>query len=246
MENKLMIFENDAFGKVRTLNLNGEPWFVAVDVCSVLDLSNPTIAVSRLDEDERAKFNLGRQGDATIVNEPGLYTLVLGSRKPEAKAFKRWITHEVIPAIRKHGVYITDEKLKLFAEHPELLGALMKSLYAAHAENLRHRAERQTLLPKADYYDAFMDADGCTNLRTTAKELNVPERWFARFLQQTGFLYRSPAGNLMPYAIPRNRGLFRVRDYVRNGHSGAYTLITPMGKSLFRELLRCGEALPTD
>lgn len=246
MENKLMIFENDAFGKVRTLNLNGEPWFVAVDVCSVLDLSNPTIAVSRLDEDERAKFNLGRQGDATIVNEPGLYTLVLGSRKPEAKAFKRWITHEVIPAIRRHGVYITDEKLKLFAEHPELLDALMKSLYAAHAENLRHRAERQTLLPKADYYDAFMDADGCTNLRTTAKELNVPERWFARFLQQTGFLYRSPAGNLMPYAIPRNRGLFRVRDYVRNGHSGAYTLITPMGKSLFRELLRCGEALPTD
>ena len=243
MENKLMIFENDTFGKVRTLNLNGEPWFVAVDVCSVLDLSNPTIAVSRLDEDERAKFNLGRQGDATIVNEPGLYTLVLGSRKPEAKAFKRWITHEVIPAIRKHGVYITDEKLKLFAEHPELLDALMKSLYAAHAENLRHRAERQTLLPKADYYDAFMDADGCTNLRTTAKELNVPERWFARFLQQTGFLYRSPAGNLMPYAIPRNRGLFRVRDYVRNGHGGAYTLITPMGKSLFRELLRCGEAV---
>ena len=242
MENKLMVFENEAFGKVRTLNLNGEPWFVAVDVCNVLDLSNPTIAVSRLDEDERAKFNLGRQGDATIVNEPGLYTLVLGSRKPEAKAFKRWITHEVIPAIRKHGVYITDEKLKLFAEHPELLDALMKSLYAAHAENLRHRAERQTLLPKADYYDAFMDADGCTNLRTTAKELNVPERWFARFLQQTGFLYRSPAGNLMPYAIPRNRGLFRVRDYVRNGHSGAYTLITPMGKSLFRELLRCGEA----
>ena len=246
MENKLMIFENEAFGKVRTLNLNGEPWFVAVDVCSVLDLSNPTIAVSRLDEDERAKFNLGRQGDATIVNEPGLYTLVLGSRKPEAKAFKRWITHEVLPNIRKHGVYITDEKLKLFAEHPELLDALMKSLYAAHAENLRHRAERQTLLPKADYYDAFMDADGCTNLRTTAKELNVPERWFARFLQQTGFLYRSPAGSLMPYAIPRNRGLFRVRDYVRNGHSGAYTLITPMGKSLFRELLRCGEALPTD
>lgn len=242
MENKLMVFENEAFGKVRTLNLNGEPWFVAVDVCSVLDLSNPTIAVSRLDEDERAKFNLGRQGDATIVNEPGLYTLVLGSRKPEAKAFKRWITHEVLPNIRKHGVYITDENLKLFAEHPELLDALMRSLYTAHAENLRHRAERQTLLPKADYYDAFMDADGCTNLRTTAKELNVPERWFARFLQQTGFLYRSPAGNLMPYAIPRNRGLFRVRDYVRNGHSGAYTLITPMGKSLFRELLRCGEA----
>lgn len=238
MENKLMLFENEAFGKVRTLNLNGEPWFVAVDVCSVLDLSNPTIAVSRLDEDERAKFNLGRQGDATIVNEPGLYTLVLGSRKPEAKAFKRWITHEVIPAIRKHGVYITDEKLKLFAEHPELLDALMKSLYAAHAENLRHRAERQTLLPKADYYDAFMDADGCTNLRTTAKELNVPEKMFTAFLIRKRYLYRAPSGTLLPYAKPASDGLFFVKDYIAvNGHQGVYTLVTPKGKSLFLTML---------
>ena len=107
MENNMQIYKSEKFGEIRTLNLNGEPWFVAVDVCIALDLSNPTIAVSRLDEDERAKFNLGRQGDATIVNEPGLYTLVLGSRKPEAKAFKRWITHEVIPAIRKHGAYIS-------------------------------------------------------------------------------------------------------------------------------------------
>ena len=105
MKNNMQIYKSEKFGEIRTLNLNGEPWFVAVDVCIALDLSNPTIAVSRLDEDERAKFNLGRQGDATIVNEPGLYTLVLGSRKPEAKAFKRWITHKVIPAIRKHGAY---------------------------------------------------------------------------------------------------------------------------------------------
>lgn len=246
MDNKLMTFENAAFGKIRTLTIDGEPWFVAVDVCRALEIGNPTDAMRRLDADERTLVSIEGASNGlpvNAVNEPGLYTLILGSRKPEAKAFKRWITHEVLPNIRKHGVYITDEKLKLFAEHPELLDALMKSLYATHAENLRHRAERQTLLPKADYYDAFMDADGCTNLRTTAKELNVPERWFARFLQQTGFLYRSPAGNLMPYALPRNRGLFRVRDYVRNGHSGAYTLITPMGKSLFRELLRCGEAV---
>ena len=107
MKNNMQIYQSEKFGEIRTLNLNGEPWFVAVDVCIALDLSNPTIAVSRLDEDERAKFNLGRQGDATIVNEPGLYTLILGSRKPEAKAFKRWITHEFIPAIRKHGAYIS-------------------------------------------------------------------------------------------------------------------------------------------
>lgn len=101
MENNMQIYKSEKFGEIRTLNLNGEPWFAAVDVCIALDLSNPTIAVSRLDGDERAKFNLGRQGNATIVNEPGLYTLILSSRKPEAKAFKRWIAHEVIPSIRK-------------------------------------------------------------------------------------------------------------------------------------------------
>ena len=140
MENKLMIFENDAFGKVRTLNLNGEPWFVAADVCKALELGNPSMTVERLDDDEKGISTidtLGGKQRMAIINEPGLYSLVITSRKPEAKAFKRWITHEVIPAIRKHGVYITDEKLKLFAEHPELLDALMKSLYAAHAENLR-------------------------------------------------------------------------------------------------------------
>ena len=80
------------------MNINGEPWFVAADVCKALEISNPTVAASRLDEDEKAKLNLGLQGsDATIINEPGLYTLVLGSRKPEAKQFKRWITHDVIP-----------------------------------------------------------------------------------------------------------------------------------------------------
>ena len=236
MENKLMIFENEAFGKVRTLNLNGEPWFVAVDVCSVLDLSNPTIAVSRLDEDERAKFNLGRQGDATIVNEPGLYTLVLGSRKPEAKAFKRWITHEVIPAIRKRGVYITDEKLKLLAEKPEMLDVLIQALYILAAEKIQHDKEHKALLPKAEYYDAFVEPGDCTNIRTTAKELQVPERAFCRFLLEARFLYRCPAGNLMPYNKPGNEGLFIVRDYVKNGHKGAYTLITPKGKNLFRLL----------
>lgn len=103
MENNIQVFNNEEFGEVRTVMVSGEPWFVAVDVCKALELSNPTVAVSRLDEDERFKFNLGRQGEGTIVNEAGLYSLILGSRKPEAKAFKRWITHDVIPTIRKTG-----------------------------------------------------------------------------------------------------------------------------------------------
>ena len=103
--NELKVFQKDQFGEIRTVVKDGGPWFVAADVCRALEISNPTVAIDRLDEDERAKFNLGRQGETNIVNEPGLYSLVLGSRKPEARAFKRWITHDVIPAIRKTGSY---------------------------------------------------------------------------------------------------------------------------------------------
>lgn len=94
--------------EIRTVVVNGDPWFVAKDVCEILDIQNPSDAIKKLDEDERSRFNLGRQGRANIVNEPGLYSLTLGSHKQEAKPFKRWITHEVIPAIRKHGMYATD------------------------------------------------------------------------------------------------------------------------------------------
>lgn len=238
MENKLMLFENEAFGKVRTLNLNGEPWFVAADVCSVLDLSNPTIAVSRLDEDERAKFNLGRQGDATIVNEPGLYTLVLGSRKPEAKAFKRWITHEVIPAIRKYGGYMTKSLLEQVLENPNLIYEFARRMLEEQQKNERLRQELDRAKPKADYYDAFIHPESCTNIRATAKELKVPEKMFTAFLVRKRYLYRAPSGGLMPYAKAADDGLFFVKDYIAvNGHQGVYTLVTPKGKALFLSML---------
>ena len=109
--NELQIFENPEFGEIRvTINEDGEPLFVAADVCRVLEHSNVTMALERLDDDEKAKLDLGLSGGLTnCVTEPGLYSLVLGSRKKEARAFKRWITHDVIPSIRKHGVYISDK-----------------------------------------------------------------------------------------------------------------------------------------
>ena len=102
----MQIFNNPEFGQIRTVYYNNEPWFIAKDVCESLDISNPTDAIKRLDIDEKARLNLGLPGgDTNIINEFGLYSLILGSRKKEAKAFKRWITHDVIPAIRKTGKY---------------------------------------------------------------------------------------------------------------------------------------------
>ena len=108
--NDLQIFKNDQFGEIRTVQLDGEPWFVAADVCKALCISNHSDALTRLEDDEKDGVGLtdtiGRVQMTAIVNEPGLYSLVLGSRKPEAKAFKRWITHDVLPSIRKTGSYV--------------------------------------------------------------------------------------------------------------------------------------------
>lgn len=130
--NKLRIFENKEFGEIRTVVIETEPYFVASDICKALELSNPTMAVQRLEDDEKAKFNLGLSGGYTnCINEYGLYNLVLASRKKEAKAFKRWITHEVLPSIRKHGVYAVDELL----ENPDIA---IKA-FTALKEELKHR-----------------------------------------------------------------------------------------------------------
>lgn len=112
--NDIMIFKNDNFGEIRSLEINNEPWFVAKDACDILELKNTTMAISRLDKDEVTKFNLGGlSGETNIVNEYGLYNLILASRKKEAKAFKRWITHEVIPSIRKNGSYSLDTNRRM-------------------------------------------------------------------------------------------------------------------------------------
>ena len=110
MDNKIQAFDFNERA-VRCIMKDGEPWWVAKDVCDVLELSNPTMALEGLDEDERAKFRLGRQGEANIINESGLYTLILRSNKPEARSFRRWVTHEVLPTLRKTGHYSIDENL---------------------------------------------------------------------------------------------------------------------------------------
>ena len=102
--------------ELRTVEHDNQPWFVAIDVCNILEIKNPSDALKRLEDDERARFNLGRQGEANIINESGLYELIFASRKPEAKVFKKWVKQEVLPSIRKTGSYSTQETPKTHAE----------------------------------------------------------------------------------------------------------------------------------
>lgn len=241
MDNKLMTFENATFGKIRTLTIDGEPWFVAADVCKALELGNPSMTVERLDADEKGISSidtLGGKQRMAIINEPGLYSVILRSRKPEAKAFKRWITHEVIPAIRKHGGYMTKSLLEQVLENPALIYEFARRMLAEQQKNERLKQELDRAKPKADYYDAFIHPESCTNIRATAKELKVPEKMFTAFLIRKRYLYRAPSGSLMPYAKAADDGLFFVKDYIAvNGHQGVYTLVTPKGKALFLSML---------
>ena len=239
MNNNLMIFETPEFGAVRSILIDGEPWFVAADVCKALELEKTNRALSRLDDDEKGAHSVSTPGGRqrmSIISESGLYSLILGSRKPEARAFKRWITHEVIPSIRKHGVYMTDSLLDALEAHPEAVPEYLNRLRSENARNRELNRRLRLALPKAEYYDAFVDPADCTNIRTTAKELGVPEKQFTRYLEEKKYLFRDKNRKLFPRAVKKSAGLFLVRDfYTERGKLGHYTLITPAGKRHFLE-----------
>lgn len=168
---------------------NGEPWFVAKDICDILEISNPSDTLKRLDDDERSRFNLGRQGETNIINEAGLYAIVLGSRKPEAHAFKRWVTHEVLPTIRKHGVYMTQQTLDKALTSPDFLIQL--------ATRLKEEQEKvKALEPKAQALDTFTNVEDRLLVRDAAKVLSnsgtpISEKQLREWMNNNDWIYKS-------------------------------------------------------
>lgn len=215
--NELQIFENEEFGKVRTLVKGGEPWFVASDVCECLGLANPTVSVNRLDYDERAKFNLGRQGWVNIVNEYGLYNLVLGSRKPEAKNFKRWVTHEVLPAIRKLGGYLTPDKVEEILTNPDAIIRLATQLKEERAKRAEAEKVIEEQRPKALFADAVSASKTSILIGALAKLIrqngvDVGQKRLFEWLRKKGYLIKSGNDKNMPTQRSMEQGLFEVKE----------------------------------
>ena len=163
------------FGRheIRIVTLEGEPWFVLVDVCRVLEIDNPTRAASRLDEDEKGLHSVktpGGEQQMLAVNESGLYSLVLTSRKPQAKAFKKWITSEVIPAIRKNGGYVAgQEKLATGEMSPEEFMA--RAVLMANSTIAELQAKVAADKPKVNFFERFANADGLYGLQNAGLSL---------------------------------------------------------------------------
>lgn len=241
---KVTIFKYAENKLVRTMELGGDPWFVLRDVCEVLSLSTPAKVAERLDMDEVSQAHItdsmGRPQETTIINESGLYNVILRSDKPEAKPFRKWVTAAVLPSIRKNGGYIAgQEELSPQELMAKALLVAQKTIADREARISNLEAQKQSMQPKADYFDELVARNMLTNFRETAKELKLKEKDFIGWLLANKYIYRDQKGKLMPYAA-KNDGLFEVKEGKGrySDWAGTQTLITPKGRATFR-LLCC-------
>ena len=220
--NNLQIFNNDQFGQIRTTVKDGEPLFVAADVCRALEIQNHKDAIKRLDDDEKSGVVLtdphGRPQETNCVTESGLYSLVLGSRKPEAKAFKRWITHDVIPAIRKTGGYVDNEQ-QFVETYLPFADANTKALFGQTLAQLRAANEQlEQQKPKVLFADAVSAAHTSILVGELAKLLkqngvDIGQHRLFQYLRENGYLIKRRGSDYnMPTQYAMERGWFEIKE----------------------------------
>ncbi|ANT43333.1 antirepressor [Lactococcus phage 98104] len=233
---------------VRTVLIDDEPWFVGKDVADILEYSDTQAMTRRLDDEDIKSYtdkSSGQGRQIKIINESGLYEAIIGSKKKETRPFKRWITHEVLPTIRKHGAYMTDSKLEEALLNPDTLINLATQLKQEREEKAQLRAlnstlavENQIMQPKAQYFDDLVERNLLTSFRDTAKMLKVGQKQLIDWLLENKYIYRDKKNKLMPYA-QYNNDLFEIKESkgATSSWKGAQTLITPVGRETFNLLL---------
>lgn len=238
--NDIQVFKNDQFGTIRALRGDdGEPMFVAKDVCTALGLGNSRQALSRLDEDEKGVISTdtpGGEQKMQTVNEAGLYVLVLGSKKPEAKAFKRWVTHEVLPAIRRDGGYMVARD-----ETPEQ--TMARAVLLAQQTIDRQKSRIAELEPKALFADAVAASDGTCLVGELAKMMRqngveVGQNRLFAMLREDGYLGNVGQNRNVPTQRAMDLGLFRIKETAVTHSDGHVTLsrtpkVTGKGQQYF-------------
>lgn len=254
--NELKIFESNTFGAIRTMTINGEPYFVGKDVAEVLGYSNTRDALSKhVDEDDKgvAKCDtLGGVQNLSVINESGLYSLILSSKLPTAKMFKRWVTSEILPAIRKTGMYATDELLN----NPDLAIKAFTALKeerekrkALEQENKEQKSRLNKLEPIADYVKSILNCKGLINVTQIAKDYGLSAQNFNSILSGFNVQYKSN-GQWVLYSRYQDKGYTQSRTtttYNNNGTMKAYidTLWTQKGRLFLYTFLKKKGIIPT-
>ena len=245
------IFENEQVGQIRVVMRDGEPWFVAADVCTFFGVTNRNRVMQQVDEQDKGGTQMTTPGGiqtVTIINESGLYSLlfalqpqkgrgcdekVLAQKLERVQNFRRWVTHEVIPSIRKHGMYATPATVEAMLADPDFAITLLTNLKQERAARLAAESQNLIMQPKANYYDKIVEHDVNLGLRQFIKECGLKQKKFIDYLLDNKYLYRDKRGTLIPYAEYIDK-LFVVKEYVAdNGYGGIQTLITPEGRNYF-------------
>ena len=244
--NEIKIFNNEEFGSVRVMEIDGEPWFVGKDIAERLGYADVNHSIlDHVEEEDRVNSKTQGQNDPEfgqrgtwLINESGLYSLIIGSKLPNAKKFKKWITSEVLPTIRKTGGYVNDDELFINNYLP-YADENTKQLFRMNLQVIREQNIKiAQMSPKAEYFDALVDRNLLTNFRDTAKELNMRQKDFIQWLLDNGYVFRDAKGNLKPYYNSVSDELFQLKEYKSGDkHCGVQTLITPKGRETFRLLL---------
>lgn len=225
--NELQIFNNEEFGEIRTVVANNEPMFCLSDVCKALELSNSRVVSARLDDDERCKLDLHRQGETWFITESGLYAVILRSDKPNAKKFRKWVTSEVLPSIRKNGGYIAGQET---LSDDELLS---KALLVAHnkiAERDKIIEQKQARIeqmkPKAIFADAVATSRTSILIGDLAKLIcqngyQIGQKRLFEWLRNNGYLCKRKGTQWnMPTQKSMELGLFEVKESVHVNSNG--------------------------
>ena len=253
MNNDLQIFTNEQFGEIRVVEVNHETWFVAADICRALDIQNVTQAVGRLNDDEKAMLNIGLSGGATnCVNEPRLYRLIFASRKPEAEKFQNWVYHDVLPSIRKHGIYATDITIENMIANPDFAIQLLQNLKAERAEKeqLRNIVEVQSvqiaeLTPKANYYDLILQSTEAVPISVIAKDYGYSAKAMNKLLNDLNIQYKLASGTWLIYQSYAKEGYTCTKTYaLDNGSSRIHTYWTQKGRMFLYDTLKQHGVLP--
>lgn len=246
--NELKIFESPDFGKVRTMEIDGEPYFVGRDVAEILGYSNPQKALrDHIDEEDKTLNDLftvnGTKG--VLINESGLYSLILSSKLPKAKEFKRWVTSEVLPSIRKHGAYAVDELIN----DPELA---IKAFTALKEERLKNKKLETTvavqtqqiaeLQPKASYYDVVLNCKDLISTTEIAKDYGKSAVWLNAHLHERKVQFKQ-GGIWLLYAKYAEKGYTNTKTQTYNGNDGnphtkVHTYWTQKGRLFIYDLLK--------
>ena len=221
MENQITVFASDKFGDVRIVQIGNEPWFVGKDICDILGYQNGSRDINRhVDEEDRQNYQNGTfesNRGLTIINESGVYALILSSKLPQAKEFKRWVTHEVLPSIRKHGAYLTDNALEEALTNPDFLIKLATQLKEEKEARLEAEKKIEEQKPKVIFADAVSASKSSILIGDLAKLIRqngveVGQKRLFEWLRQNGWLMKSGNSKNMPTQRGMEMKLFEVKE----------------------------------